>query len=320
MGGVRRSHYRTQDPEQALAALGQVYTRLRMGTPVGGRFRLELAAVALEAVSVETVDMRCPPITGGLEGTGVVRVGHLRTGRFGVATASGALPGAPIMLFPSTAYTGWWEDLGLTTVTMPVGVVEDHARALLDAPAFRLHFTGHTPGIDPRYWRATVGHLIGVVLPNEAATASPLIRAQVVQSVVTAVLHTFPSTFTDHLAHDRPQAAEPVGVVSGPVRRAVAFIDTHLGEPIGVVEIAAAARLSPRGLQAAFRRQKGTTPMAYLRTTRLAAAHTDLLAADPGAGVTVAAIAARWGFAHPGRFAGAYRAAYGESPAATLHR
>lgn len=100
------------------------------------------------------------------------------------------------MLFPSTAYTGWWEDLELTTVTMPVGVVEDHARALLDEPAFRLHFTGHTPKADPRYWTATVAHLAGVVLPNEAATASPLIRSQTVQSVATAVLHTFPSTFT----------------------------------------------------------------------------------------------------------------------------
>lgn len=93
MGSVRGTRFRTEDPDQALEALGQVYTRLRMGATTGGRFRLELASVALEAVSVETVDMSCPPITGGLEGAGVVRVGHLRAGRFGVATAAGALPG-----------------------------------------------------------------------------------------------------------------------------------------------------------------------------------------------------------------------------------
>jgi transcriptional regulator GlxA family with amidase domain len=29
-------------------------------------------------------------------------------------------------------------------------------------------------------------------------------------------------------------------------------------------------------------------------------------------------VAARWGFGHPGRFAGAYRARYGRSPSETL--
>jgi len=36
------------------------------------------------------------------------------------------------------------------------------------------------------------------------------------------------------------------------------------------------------------------------------------------AGDTVAAIAARWGFAHPGRFAAAYQQQYGTTPATTL--
>ena len=35
---------------------------------------------------------------------------------------------------------------------------------------------------------------------------------------------------------------------------------------------------------------------------------------------TVAGIAARWGFGHPGRFATAYRARFGEPPGTTLHR
>ena len=33
---------------------------------------------------------------------------------------------------------------------------------------------------------------------------------------------------------------------------------------------------------------------------------------------TVAELAARWGFAHPGRFAVAYRAKFGHSPSETL--
>jgi AraC-like DNA-binding protein len=84
-------------------------------------------------------------------------------------------------------------------------------------------------------------------------------------------------------------------------------------------EIAAAAHVTPRALQYAFTRHLQTTPMAYLRRVRLAAAHQDLQAADPRDGDTVTSIAARWGFAHPGRFATAYRNAYGQAPSVTLH-
>ncbi|MFG2603554.1 helix-turn-helix domain-containing protein [Streptomyces sp. NPDC048514] len=61
-----------------------------------------------------------------------------------------------------------------------------------------------------------------------------------------------------------------------------------------------------------------TTPLAHLRRVRLAHAHHDLVAADPGTGITVTAIAARWGFHHPGRFAAVYREAYRRSPHETL--
>jgi transcriptional regulator GlxA family with amidase domain len=57
--------------------------------------------------------------------------------------------------------------------------------------------------------------------------------------------------------------------------------------------------------------------MACLREIRLRRAHEDLRAADPSA-TTVAAIARRWGFAHMGRFAREYQAAYGQTPSATL--
>jgi hypothetical protein len=179
------------------------------------RFRMELTAVALEAISVETVAMRCPPITGELDGTGVVRVGHLRAGRFTVTTGRHTLAGAPVFLFPSRPYTGWWEELGLTTLTVPVGVVEDHARALLDDHTFRLHFTGHHPDGDHHYWTGTVEHLLRDVLSNETATASSLIRAQVLRMVLTALLHTFPSTFTGHPPSPRSRPVRWMGRCAG---------------------------------------------------------------------------------------------------------
>ena len=58
----------------------------------------------------------------------------------------------------------------------------------------------------------------------------------------------------------------------------------------------------------------------HLAQARLAGAHAELLHADPTTGETVANIAARWGFAHSGRFASRYRAAYGVPPSTTLYR
>ena len=71
-------------------------------------------------------------------------------------------------------------------------------------------------------------------------------------------------------------------------------------------------------VQLAFRRHLDTTPIEYLRRVRLDRAHHDLIAADP-ARVTVTAIAVRWGFPSPSRFAARYRQAYGISPSHTLH-
>ena len=77
--------------------------------------------------------------------------------------------------------------------------------------------------------------------------------------------------------------------------------------------------VSGRSLQEAFRREIGQPPMTYLRQIRLRRVHDDLASAEPGS-VTVAAVASRWGFLHLGRFAGAYRAAFGVSPSETLGR
>jgi len=57
---------------------------------------------------------------------------------------------------------------------------------------------------------------------------------------------------------------------------------------------------------------------AALRRVRLARAHADLLAAKPGDGRTVTAIAARWGFPGASRFTSRYREVYGVPPSRTL--
>jgi transcriptional regulator GlxA family with amidase domain len=144
------------------------------------------------------------------------------------------------------------------------------------------------------------------------------VRAQTVRSVALAALAVFPNTALD--AATDPTRAAPTAAGPTPVRRAVAFVDAHAHEPVTLSDIAHAAHVGPRALQLAFRRHRDQTPLEYLRQVRLHRVRNDLRDGDPTQGDTVAAIAARWGFTHRGRFSVAYRQAYGESPARTLDR
>jgi len=103
------------------------------------------------------------------------------------------------------------------------------------------------------------------------------------------------------------------------VRAAVELIHARAHEPLTVSDIARAADLSVRGLQESFQRVLDRTPMQYLREVRLRRAYDDLLRAEPGQ-VSVADVAARWGFTHMGRFSGEYLRRFGEYPKQTLRR
>ncbi|MBQ0850283.1 helix-turn-helix transcriptional regulator [Streptomyces sp. BH-SS-21] len=146
-----------------------------------------------------------------------------------------------------------------------------------------------------------------------SADLSDLIVGQLARLAAACALHVFPNEIlTDPLPADGSDAT------SDTLRRAKAFIEDNAHLDIGLAEIAASIPVTPRAVQYAFQRHADTTPLTYLRRVRLDGAHTDLRAADPTTG-TVTAIAARWGFAHPSRFATAYRSAYGVNPAVTLN-
>lgn len=101
------------------------------------------------------------------------------------------------------------------------------------------------------------------------------------------------------------------------LRRALEYVHEHAREPIGTPEIAAAAGLSPRGLQQSLRRHLDQTPGELLRGVRLDGARTDLLRGDRDA-LSVADVARAWGFGHLGRFSATYRARFGELPSESL--
>ncbi|WP_344124778.1 helix-turn-helix transcriptional regulator [Kocuria aegyptia] len=308
--------FATGDRAEGLAVLEQVYAVQGARRGSDEDFSMRVSTAGVGPVSLERVCWQGAPAGGVGEHPGVLRVGHVLGGDVNISDGRAVLACQGPFLLPRGPYLSRWEGLDILSLSLDAAVVQDQARMLSGCETLRLEFTEATP-VSPalgRYWSVGITHLSRTLQSGDEVMSKPLLQAEMTRSLVTALLHAFPNSFLERL---RAPAPEP-GPGSGSVRRAVAFIDAHLGEPIGLAEIAAAARMSPRGLQAAFQRERGTTPLGYLRSARLEAAHAELVAADPATGVSVAVIAARWGFAHAGRFAAAYRDRYGRAPSATL--
>lgn len=127
------------------------------------------------------------------------------------------------------------------------------------------------------------------------------------------------SLFIDALAETAPGEAEAaLDIGQAQVRRAEAWIEDNLAEPVGVNEMAMALGVGVRSLQLTFRRLRGFSPSEAITRRRLEAARRFLLSADEEA--TVTRIATEVGFYELGRFARRYREHFGESPSATLAR
>ena len=177
-----------------------------------------------------------------------------------------------------------------------------------------VRFTGYEAisAAAARTWRHTYAYARDIVADLPDTAAHELLVANVARLLVATALATFPNNaLTDPTIQDRHDGHMAT------LHRAVAFIDDNAHRDISIAEIAEAAHVTIRAVQHAFQRHMGTTPTAYLRRVRLDHAHQELVAADP-AQQTVTAIAYRWGFPSPSRFAVYYRDVYGVLPGHTL--
>lgn len=181
---------------------------------------------------------------------------------------------------------------------------------------FRLDFDSPLP-VDRQHGRY-FGSLL-VMAQQTAETdlfAEPILRASLYRSLAVTLLESY------RLAGDR---RDRTITAEGRLRRyrlAQQFIDDHASLPITVEDVARAVGASTLELEEIFRGHSpsGHSITASLRRTRLAAAHEDLVKADPTLGDTVRDIAHRWGYADPSTFAKHYRTAYGVNPKWVLDR
>ena len=113
----------------------------------------------------------------------------------------------------------------------------------------------------------------------------------------------------DALARARGLETEPMG---RPLARALAFMESHLAEPVTIAAVAAAAGLSESRLHALFLKRYDVAPGRYLARLRIARAR-DLLATGEA---SLAEIAFATGYSDQSAFTRAFRRETGETPAA----
>jgi AraC-like DNA-binding protein len=315
--------FETSHPDATYEYVSKAYVgyRLRLSVPlrnyrfrarscVGGPFRYDITDHVIRAAEALTEPFAEPTF-------GTLLRGHLRIQAGGLGEA--ALRPGDSFVYPSgRTMLAQFENCEIATVQLPRERAAAIAAARSDLAPADLRFDSVSP-ISPgtaRYWASLVAYLgRQLITPDEQA---PLRRSALLQSAALDMLAAAALTVFPNTAMTAAQLPGPGRVAPPAVRRAVAFIDEHADRDISAADIAAAAHVTIRAVQLAFRRYLDTTPSAYLRRVRLDHAHKELCAANPGDGVTVTEIAIRWGFASSSRFAARYRDTYGVPPSHTL--
>ncbi len=118
--------------------------------------------------------------------------------------------------------------------------------------------------------------------------------------------------------HREALLASTMSLAPRHVRRAEEYMREHATSPLTLSDIANAVGVSVRTLSDGFQRSRQQSPMQFLRDIRLNGVHAELRQAAPD--TSVAAVAERWGFNHPGRFSSAYRTRFGQLPSQTLRK
>jgi AraC-like DNA-binding protein len=103
------------------------------------------------------------------------------------------------------------------------------------------------------------------------------------------------------------------------LRRFRRAVEENPDQPLYIPELCGAIGVSDRTLRLCCQEQLGMSPKRYLMLRRMHLARRALRDGSPGT-TTVTDTATQYGFWQFGRFAGEYKALFGEAPSATLHR
>jgi AraC-like DNA-binding protein len=311
-------HFSSADVDQIRSVLNRFYYPVAVGIPADAPdFGLTLEVIQLGPLTVGQISF-AGPVTLRVAELDAYHVSMPTSGRMRAEHAGHevvANPSTGVVFGPgSPVRTAHDANSAVLAVKIERAALERELAALLGRqvegpidlpPVFDLTAgPGHS-------WSRLIRLLRDELEFKESLIYRPLIAEQLRSSVLSGLLLSLPHRYHEELTG--PAA-------TGPPRAIRRVLDAVHGEPeraFSVADLAAIAGMSVRSLQEGFRRHVGCAPMTYLQQERLLRAHEALRRADP-VRVTVAAVAHRWGFAHLGRFASAYRARFGQSPSETL--
>jgi AraC-like DNA-binding protein len=233
---------------------------------------------------------------------GILVFGELKSGRLRFESDRSDRRFGPGSVYfavqPGYPYAATMEQTVLEQAVLDAAVLSQVAGTAPGRRPQPIRFTGYQPATsrDAQAWKDTYAYARDTVLARPDAALHPLLAAATARLLAATALAVFPSNaLTDPTIEDRHDAHPAT------LRRAIAFIDENAHTDISVADIAAAACVTIRAVQLAFRRHLDTTPLAYLRRVRLGHAHDELKQASPGDGVTVAQGRLQVGLRHPQR-------------------
>jgi AraC-like DNA-binding protein len=309
--------FQTRDVDAVRQMLTNIYGRMRL-TVTGGRHLTRLVHQRIGPLRLHhnTFRMR---FQVDVDPLGTLAFCHVLSGQISRHSRFHGFDSGPGDVFlaaqPETAYRACASDVDVELAVIEPELLAQVAETAPDRSR-AIRFLGYQPvsAQAAALWRDTYAYLRATLSRDPVAANQPLLTANAARLFAATVLTTFPNnTLCDPTIEDRHDGHPTT------LRRAICFIDENAHREICVADIAAAAHVTIRALQLAFRRHLETTPMSYLRKVRLDHARRDLLNADPAVD-TIGGIATRWGFVSHSRFTAAYRTAYGVLPSATLRR
>ncbi len=312
----RRIEFASSDPAEVREFLHRIRGARMIvnGTP-DSDWRVTLAQV--EAPGFSSSDLRLPAdLTFRVHGRDEVVITTTMDGTIGIDHGKSAyryrLGDAYVASYPRLDYTCRTHNARNHTITLPLSLLTEVTSITPDHPGHPWEFLPFAPpAAGARQWRDAT-RFVDSMLAEPAAAAAPLVLGSAARLLAATALTVFPNT-----AVAEPTAGAQSDAHPATLRRAISFIETNADIDITITDIARAAGVTTRAVQLAFRRHLDTTPAGYLRRVRLEQAHRQLQTADPDR-ESVTAVAYRWGFSSPSRFAAYYRQAYGVSPSHTL--
>ena len=291
------------------------------------RFRIEPENYRTEYSIANIGRLRAHRIVDSLAMQLTIRLPAVDVVRIVVFERGGArfvLPGGdePAIVHPSVGAT-YSDEPGFRAITsdgnsrlmltLPARLLHQKLEALLDGG--QVGSVAFQPLFDATHGAgATIRRMLDSLFVELAQSDSLLANEIAIRSfeehLARCLLLGLPHGHSERLLRQRAAAA-PANI-----KRAEEFMRTNASSPLTIEAIADAAGSSIRALQLAFRRFRGTTPMAALQRMRLEAARSEMMRADRAQSLT--RIAAEHGFSNPSRFAQLFRRTYGAYPSEAL--